>query len=253
MNTNKSTTGINPKGKLSLRKIAVITGVIFIIATLMGPILATPLTPDLTGTDYLIRVSAHPNQVAGGVLLSIIAYLACAGIAVVMYPVLKKWNAGLALGSVVFRTIETAFYMIGLVSLLSLLTLGQQFTTAGAADRTWLQAIGSLLVSVHSHAGLVAVFAFCLGAFMYYYLFFQSRLIPRWLSGFGIVAIILMMAACVLALFSGNRITSYIPLAFPIFLQEMVLAVWLIVKGFNPSVSAPKSGKTETNELLSAA
>ena len=67
---------------------------------------------------------------------------------------------------------------------------------------------------------------------MYYYLFFQSWLIPRWLSGFGIVAITLMLSACVLALFSGNRITSYIPLAFPIFLQEMVLAVWLIVKRF---------------------
>ena len=155
-----------------------------------------------------------------------------------MYPVLKKWNAGLALGSVVFRTIETAFYMVGLVSLMSLLTLGQQFTTAAAADRTSLQAIGNLLVSVRDHAALLAVFAFCLGAFMYYYLFFQSRLIPRWLSGFGIVAIILMMVACVLALFSGNRITSYIPLAAPIFLQEMVLAVWLIVKGFNPSAIA---------------
>ena len=102
------------------------------------------------------------------------------------------------------------------MSLLSLLTLGQQFTTAGAADRTSLQAIGNLMVSVRDHAALVAVFAFCVGAFMYYYLFFQSRLIPRWLSGFGIVAIILMLAACVLALFSGNRITSYIPLAAPI-------------------------------------
>lgn len=237
----------------STRKIAVITGVIFIIATLTGPILATPLIPDLTGTDYLTRVSAHPNQVAAGVLLSIIAYFACAGIAVVMYPVLKKWNAGLALGSVVFRTIETVFYIVGLVSLLSLLTLGQQFTTAGAADRTSFQAIGNLLVSVHDHAGLLAVFAFCLGAFMYYYLFFQSRLIPRWLSSFGIVAIILLLVACVLALFSGNRITSYIPLAAPIFLQEMVLAVWLIVKGFNPSVIASLPAKTATNELLSAA
>jgi hypothetical protein len=170
-----------------------------------------------------------------------------------MYPVLKKWNAGLALGSVIFRTIEAAFYMVGVVCLLSLLTLSQRFRSAGAADRASLQAIGDLLVSVRDHAGLVGVFAFCVGAFMYYTLFFQSRLLPRWLSGFGIVAITLMMAACVLALFSGNRITSYIPLAAPIGVQEMVLAVWLIVKGFNPSVSASKSGKTETNELLSAA
>jgi len=256
MNTTKSTTGIDPKEELSFRKIAVITGVVFIIATVAGllaGVLEGVFGPVLTGADYLTSLSANANQVTAGALLYIIAYFASAGIAVVMYPILKKWNAGLALGSVIFRTIEAAFYMVGLVCLLSLLTLGQQFTTAGAADRTSLQAIGGSLVSVGDHAALLAVFAFCLGAFMYYYLFFQSRLIPRWLSGFGIVAIILMTAACVLSLFSGNRITSYIPLVFPIFLQEMVLAVWLIVKGFNPSVIASKSGKTETNEMLSAA
>jgi hypothetical protein len=191
--------------------------------------------------------------VAAGVLFRLVAAFASGGIAIAMYPVLKGSNAGLALGSVVFRGVEAVFYMVGVVSLLSLLTLSQQFTIAGAADRTSLQTIGISLVNVRDHAALVAVFAFCLGAFMYYYLFFQSRLIPRWLSGFGIVAIMLMMAACVLALFSGNRITSYIPLAFPIFLQEMVLAVWLIVKGFNPSAIVSGSANTASNELLSAA
>jgi len=252
MNTNKSTTGIDPKVKLSFRKIAVITGVMFIIATVTH-FMAASLMPALTGTDYLIRFSAQANQVAAGALIYLVSAFASVGIAIAMYPVLKKWNAGLALGSVVFRTIETAFYMVGLVCLLSLLTTGQQFTSALAADRTSLQAIGGSLVSVKDGAALVAVFAFCLGSFMYYTLFFKSRLIPRWLSGFGIVAIILMMAACVLALFSGNRITSYIPLAAPIGVQEMVLAVWLIVKGFNPSAVASLSAKTATNELLSAA
>lgn len=240
----------------STRKIAVITGAIFIIATgatLLASGLTGELGPALTGAAYLTSLSANANQVSAGILLYILGHLACAGIAVVMYPVLSKWNAGLALGSVIFRTIETIFYMVGLVSLLSLLTLGQQFTTVGAADLTSLQAISSLLMSVHNHAGLLAVYAFCLGAMMYYYLFFQSRLIPRWLSGFGIVAIILILSACVLALFSGNPITSYVFLVFPIFLQEMVLAVWLIVKGFNPSAVISLSAKTETKELLVAA
>jgi len=219
------------------RRIAVTTGVIFIMAT-VAALLAAALTPVLTGPDYLTRFSAHPNQVAAGAVFYVIAAFASVGIAISMYPVMKGSNAGLAIGSVVFRALEAAMYMAGVVSLLSLLTLSQQFTAAGAADRTSLQAIGDSLVSVHDHAALLGVFAFCLGAFMYYYLFFQSRLIPRWLSGFGIVAILLMMAACVLSLFSDSPITGYVPLVIPIAVQEMVLAVWLIVKGFDPSAIA---------------
>lgn len=236
----------------TIRKIAITTGVLFIIAT-VASLAANAVTPDLTGTDYLIQFSAQANRVAVGAVLYLIAAFSSAGIAVAMYPVMRKANAGLGLGSVIFRALEAAFYMIGIVCLLSLLTLGRQFAAAGAAERMTLQAISNSLVSVRDQAALLGVFAFCLGAFMYYTLFFQSRLIPRWLSGFGIVVILLMTTACGLSLFSGNRITSYILLALPVLVQEMVLAVWLIVKGFNPSVSAIKPGESETNELLSVA
>jgi hypothetical protein len=214
------------------RKSAVTAGVLFIVAT-VASFVALAVTPVLTGADTLTRFSAHPNQVAAGALVYIVSAFASAGIAIAMYPAMKGSNAGLALGSVVFRAVEAVFYMVGIVCLLCLPALGRQFAAAGAAEGALLQAIGNTLVSVRDQAALLAVFAFCLGAFMYYTLFFQTRLIPRWLSGFGIVAIVLMTAACVLALFSGNRITSYIPLAAPIAVQEMVLAVWLIAKGFN--------------------
>jgi len=227
----------------STRTTAVIAGVLFILATLTGPLLATPLTSALTGANFLAGVSGQMNQADAGVLLWIISAFTGCGIAIALYPALKQRNVGLALGSVIFRALEAAFYMIGLVCLLSLLTLGQRFTAAGAADRAALQAIGDLLVSVRDHAGLVAVFAFCVGGMMYYALLFQTRLVPRWLSGFGIVAIISMLTACVLALFSGNRITSYIPLAAPIAVQEIVLGIWLIVKGFNPAAVAALSAR----------
>ena len=222
----------------STRRTAVIAGVLFILAT-AATFVADALTPALTGADDLLGLAAHPNQVAAGALIKIVSALAGAGIAVAMYPVIKRASAGLALGSVVFRTLEAAFYMIGVVSLLALLQLGRELAAAGVADQASLQAIGDSLVGVRVYAApLLGVFAFCVGAFLYYYAFFRSRLVPRWLSGFGIAAVVLMMAACVLSLFSGNRITSYIPLAAPLGLQELVLAVWLIAKGFR-EVPAP--------------
>jgi hypothetical protein len=226
----------------SARKIAVATGVIFIVATIAA-LVAAALVPVLTGPDYLTGLSTHANQVAAAALFYLIAAFTSAGIAITMYPVMKGANAALALGSVVFRAMEAVMYMVAVVSLLSLLTLSQQSANAGAADQAALQALGGSLRSARDLATLAAVFAFSLGAFMYYYLFFQSRLIPRWLSGWGIVAIILMMAACVSALFSGNPVTGYTLLVLPIALQEMVLAVWLIVKGFSPDAMASESAK----------
>jgi hypothetical protein len=144
-------------------------------------------------------------------------------------------------------------YIAAVVALLSLGTLSQQVTNARAADLAALQALGDSLRSRREHAGLVAVFAFSPGAFMYYYLFYQARLIPRWLSGWGMAASVLMLAACVLALFSDSPVRGYVLLALPLAGQEMVLAGWLIVRGFDPSVSAARSERTETNKVLSAA
>src|SRR5947209_7001 len=186
----------------STRKIAVTTGVLFIVAT-VAALVAAPLVPGVSGTDYLTKVSANSNLVTAGALFYLIAAFTSAGIAISLYPVLKKWNAGLALGSVVFRAMEAVMYIAAVVSLLSLLSLSQQFANAGVADRASLQAIGDSLRSAREHATLGAVFAFSLGALSYYYVFFQSRLIPRWLSGFGIAGAILMLAACLLALFSN--------------------------------------------------
>jgi hypothetical protein len=210
-----------------------LTGVLFIIAT-VAHLLGAAVRPGLTGPDYLGGLSAEPDRVAAGSLLLLIAAFACAGIAVAMYPVLRRTAPGLALGSVVFRTVEAVMLAVAIVSLLSLSTLGQASVGAGAAGGTALDVIGGLLLSLREHAATVGVFAFCLGAFLYYIAFFRSRLIPRWLSGWGIVAIGLLATAGVLALFAGLPVTDYVPMALPIFFQEMVLAVWLIAKGFSP-------------------
>ncbi|MEO8288769.1 MAG: DUF4386 domain-containing protein [Chloroflexota bacterium] len=260
--TNEITNSINntsvmegDKQMNSSRKNAAVTGVILIVAT-VAALAASTVEPVLIGTDYLTKASGNASQVAVGAIFFLIAAFASVGIAISLYPVLKKWNAGLALGSVVFRTMEAVMYIAAVVSLLSLVTLSQHFANAGSTnDIASFQAIGDSLRSVREHATLAAEFALSLGAFMYYYIFFQSRLVPRWLSGWGIAGSALMLAACLLALFSDSYVTGYVLLILPIAVQEMVLAVWLIVKGFNQSaIAAISSGsaRMETDELLSA-
>jgi Domain of unknown function (DUF4386) len=217
------------------RRTALSAGALFIIATAAILTATTISQPVLDHADYLTRVASGAGQVNAAALLEFVAAAASAGIAISLYPVLRRWNVGLALGSVAFRIMEALLYIAGLVSLLSLVDLSRQFTDASPAARVSLQAIGDSLLSLRQEAGVAAVLAFSLGAFMYYYLFYRSRLIPRWLSGWGLVAIIFMALACVLAWFSHNPITGYVVLAAPIGVQEMVLAVWLIAKGFSSS------------------
>ena len=216
------------------RRVALIAGVLFITATAASLVGTTLSQPYLTRPDYLAMLSAHGNRVSAGALFEFLAAATSVSIAICLYPVLSRWNLGIALGSVVFRAMEAVLYVAGLVSLMSVTALGQQFTKAGAVERGSLQSIGDSLLTLRNEAIVAGVLAFSLGALMYYYLFYVSRLIPRWLSGWGIAAIILMIVACLLGWFSHNPVSSYTILALPIGVQELVLAVWLIAKGFNP-------------------
>jgi Domain of unknown function (DUF4386) len=238
------------------RRNSTATAALLIVATAAALAAAQLVAPVLTGGDYLADLATHPKQVAGGALLYLVAAAGSAGIAISLYPVLKKTNPAVALGSVVFRAIEAVLYVVAVVCLLSVMTLSTQGSTGHATDRASIQAVSDALLSMRQHATLAAVFAFSLGAAMYYVLFYQSRLVPRWLSGWGIGAAIVIMTACLLALFSDSSITGYTLLVLPIAVQEIVLAVWLLAKGFSPSAlrrTASSGDSTKASDEPAAA
>ncbi len=217
----------------SSRRISIATGALFVIAT-VAVLAAGALSPVLAGPGYLAGVVAHSDQMAASALLYLIAAGTSVGIAIALYPLLKQTNAALALGAVVFRTIEAVFYTAAVVSLLSITTLGRQLVAAPAGDRATIQAIADYVLSVRDHCNLVAVFAFSVGSFMYSVVFYRSRLVPRWLAVWGMAGALLMGGAGVVSLFSDDPVTGQYLLILPVALWEMVIAVWLLVRGFSP-------------------
>ena len=222
------------------RKTTIIVGVLFIIGT-VGLALSVVLVGSiLDDPDYLIEFSANENRIIIGALLVLISGFALAMVPVMMFPIFKKYNEALALGSVVFRgALEAVIYIAMVISWLLLLTVSQEYVKAGAPDASYFQILGTLLLKANDQINPILEIVFSLGALMIYYLFYQSKLIPRWLSVWGLIGAILYLAAGLFAMFSVDFGILLAPLA----LQEMVLAVWLIVKGFNPSAIASESVK----------
>ena len=226
------------------RKTAIIVGTLFIVCT-VASILGPTLAISANSPDYLNQLAGNPDQIVTAALLEFIWAATGAGIAIGLYPLLKKYNGALALGSVGFRVVENVFVLIGTLSLLSLLTLSQEFIAAGSPEASSFQTLGSLLLAVRDwQLHIISGLAFSLGVLMYYAILYRSNLIPRWLSVWGLIGVVPYMAYALLHFF-------HLDTGYGLYLQmvlaplEMVVAVWLIVKGFNPSAIAALSAKTE--------
>ena len=221
-----------------------ISGILFIAATGAAVVSGAFLLPILETSDYLVQISANEINAMIGAVFYFIMAAAGASIAIPMYPILKKYNESLAIGSVGFRIIEGAIFMVGVFFVVLLVPLSHEFVDAGAPDDSHFQTLGALLRAGYTidHAVVPGVFAFSIGALMYYYIFYQSELVPRWLSVWGIIGVILGIVNGLFDMFGGVPIeTVSLLLDLPIFVNEMVLAVWLIVKGFNSSAIASEA------------
>ena len=228
MNTNRTIAAATAKPGMSAdRKAAVWIGVLYIIGTVALVLSLVVTGAVLTGPAYLAQVAAQPNQVATGALLVLLAGFALAMVPVVFWPVGKRYNETLAMGYVVFRgAIETVLYIATALGWLLLIALSTQPDSGP---------IAGLMRTIEAVAWdqLVAI-PFALGALMFYVLLYQSRLVPRWLSTWGLVGATLYIVPPLGSMFGLSLGVLMAPLA----VQEMVMAVWLIAKGFTPRAAA---------------
>ena len=231
------------------RKTAVIVGILFIIGTVSGILAAVFTAPIMAGSTFPINISASETQWIIGTLLILLMGFPLAMVPVFLYPLLKKQDKVLALGAVVFRgVLEAVCYMGMVISNFLLLSVSQLYSQTSIAD-TSMQILGSTLISAGDWASLLLGLVFSIGGMLIYVVFYQSKLVPRWLSGWGFIGAILYLIVHLEGFFGTQQAISLGSglgfLMIPLAIQEMVFAVWLIVKGFNRSAIAALSAKTE--------
>lgn len=239
------------KGKKmnEFRKNAIIVGILFIAATVASMVSSVFLGSTLTAPVSLNAVNANANSLVMAVILQLIAALSAFGTAAMIYPVLKRQIEGLAISYVGLRLLENVFYIMGVVSLLALISLSQGYV-AGAINASY-EPLSSLVLALQSWALLLGtVIIFGIGSITLNYVLYRSNLVPRWLSVWGLIGAAFIILYGIIGLIGLNLdvLSSNITfLAIPIAIQEMVFAVWLIVKGFNPSIIASDSTKQIQN------
>jgi hypothetical protein len=236
--------------KSPYRGTAIAVGVLLIACSAASILSVVPLGSMLDAPVDLARLAANGNRVIFTALLEFVWAATAAGIAIGLYPVLRKYNRSLALGAVAARVVDGTFVLVGALGLLVLLSVGQESVAAGSAAAGSFQTAAGALLAVRDWAyGFIVSLGFGLGALLYYYVLYRSRLVPRWLSGWGLVGAGLTLVATVYAGFTQELGFSTVNdvLSIPIGVQEMVLAVWLIAKGF--STSAVTTDRALTSDL----
>ncbi|WP_411720561.1 DUF4386 domain-containing protein [Mycetocola sp.] len=221
---------------MNLHRSTAVTAGVFFLLTEVGAIVGVALySPILNGADYITGAGAD-GSILLGLLFELLLVIAAVGTAVTLYPILKRQNGGLALAFVAARVLEAAAILIGTLSLLTIVTLRQQFE-GSTGDAATLSTIGSTLSALRNWAYLLGTnFALGAASLLLAWLMYSSRLVPRGIAILGLVGgtLISLSAIAVMLGLYGQFSTLGLVVALPVFAWELALTAWLIAKGFRP-------------------
>jgi hypothetical protein len=229
------------------RKNAVMTGVLYFLGTVFGVlcyVVGGEVLSSISTGNILGLVAANSSRLSGVAFFNLMMGISLVAMTVFLYPILRKDSKELAMGMVLFRgALEGTWYFMSTLGFLTLVALGNEYIATGANSAA-LQSMGNVLNQFQDGLAAIGPIFFLIGATCLYLSFYRTRLIPRWLTVWGFIGVVCSLASALLSLFHVD--TGYgLYLEMVLAPQEMVMAVWLIVKGFNPSAIAALFAKTE--------
>ena len=190
--------------------------------------------PVLGAPDYLTLASANRAQVIIGALLELSNGVAYLGIAALVFAILRRHFPSLAVWYVGFRVTEFVMQILSDLSPLALLSVSEELVAAGGVAAASYQAVGTLLQAQRYWAFQMVSITLVLGALSFYTMLYRSRLIPRFISVWGLVGAATVLTTTMLDIFalSVGPVLGLV-LGLPMLTNELFLGVWLIVKGFS--------------------
>lgn len=228
-------------------------GWLFVVATVAGVLSVVVMSSTLGDDDLLAAVHSSQGSLIVGELLIFVMLAAMVGTAVLLSPVLRNHSETLALSYVLARTLEVVVLAVGMVAGLLLVPLSWDYATAGGGDAASASVLAASLKDASDWTGyLGAQMIFSISALVLNWAFLRNGLIPRWLSLWGLVGVPLMFASGLLVMFESlnSNASTLNLLVVPLAVQEMAMALWLIVKGFC-DVSTPDP-ESDTPRQLAA-
>lgn len=218
---------------------AKIAGALIILGYVTYGIPDAAILQPLFGTsDVLSSVADNPTQVTMAALIMAINSAAVIVIGVALYPILKEHSESIALGYVVTRVFESIVMAIGLLCLLLLVPLSQEYIHANAADTSSLQAVGALAIQGNFLAYHLAMIGLAIGSLPMCYLLYRTHLVPRIIPVFGLIGYPALLVLMVVELFNPGVNSMVYVLYVPGAIFELGFALWLIAKGMDASVTA---------------
>ncbi len=225
---------------------AVMAGALYFLGTVFGvagaivggEVLTSLVTSKpLAGVDMLGLVAASSSQLTGGAFLTLMMGISLVTMTIFLYPLFRKDSEELAGGMLLFRgALEGTGYMLSTLAILALVALSNEYVATGA-DSAALKSVGNFLYQFQARMSPVLSLMFIIGATFLYVSFYRTRLIPRWLSVWGLIGAVGVFAYILLNFFHmDNGIGFYLQMV--IAPQELVMGAWLVVRGFTPAAIA---------------
>lgn len=234
------------------RRSAITIGVLFIAAAVFSILGLVSYGPILNNPEYMTQGPTSENQIVLRAIFEMITAVTVAGTAIAFFPILRKHNETVALGYVGGRLLEAVPIVIGLISILTLLTMRQQFASGVATDVSSLQTADNLLRSTRAWAFILGPnFMLGINTLLYSSLLYRTRLVPRALTTLGLVGAVFVFVSALLEIFGViDQVSAWgAVLSLPVAAYEITLAVYLIVKGFRSAALTSKTAIPDTGEL----